>query len=90
MLERIRTKTFSYDPDRSRKGFPTIEDAKAFVESFRPWELYGTQGVTVDPEVRPALVSDTADSAGAPDQPAESTLPELLPAKGWLQFWKKS
>ena len=83
-------KTFSYDPDRSRKGFPTIEDAKAFVESFRPWELYGTQGVTVDPEVRPALVSDTADSAGAPDQPAESTLPELLPAKGWWQFWKKS
>ncbi len=50
-------KTFGYDPGRARKGFPTIEDAKAFVDSFRPWELYNVQGVTVDPEVRPALDS---------------------------------
>ena len=49
--------TFGYDPGRSRKGFATIEDAKAFVESFRPWELYGAQGVTVDPEVKPVLDS---------------------------------
>jgi len=35
--------TFSYDPSRSRKGFPSIEEAKDFVESFRPWELYGAQ-----------------------------------------------
>ena len=45
--------TFGYDPGRSQKGFPSIEDAKAFVESFRPWELYGAHGVTVEPEVRP-------------------------------------
>ena len=83
-------KTFSYDPDRSRKGFPTIEEAKAFVESFRPWELYSTQGVTVDPEVRPALDSATGHSAAAPAQPAESMLSELSPTKGWWQFWKKS
>ena len=44
---------------RSRKGFPSIEEAKDFVESFRPWELFGTQGVTVDPGVRPALDSAT-------------------------------
>ena len=50
-------KTFSYDPSRSRKGFSSIEEAKDFVESFRPWELFGTQGVTVDPGVRPALDS---------------------------------
>ncbi len=87
-------KTFSYDPDRSRKGFPTIEEAKAFVESFRPWELYGTQGVTVDTDVRPALDADTADAAGTPDQPDESMVPEslptpgLLPTKRWWQFWK--
>ena len=45
-------KTFSYDPSRSRKGFPSIEEAKDFVESFRPWELF-------DPEVGPprALLS---------------------------------
>ena len=42
-----------------RKGFPSIEEAKDFVESFRPWELFGTQGVTVDPGVRPALDSAT-------------------------------
>ena len=81
-------KTFSYEPERSRKGFPTIEEAKAFVESFRPWELYDTQGVTVDPRVRPALDSNTPESAGTPDQPDETMVPELLPTKGWWQFWK--
>ena len=82
-------KTFSYEPERSKKGFPTIEEAKAFVESFRPWELFGTQDVTVDPDVRPALDSATADSGDPPDPPAEPMLPEL-PTKGWWQFWKKS
>jgi hypothetical protein len=61
------TKTYSYDPSRSRKGFPTIEAAKVFAESFRFWELYGAQGVTVDPGVRPALDSVTTDTAGTPD-----------------------
>ena len=32
--------TFGYDPDRSRKGFATIEDAKDYVEAFKPWELH--------------------------------------------------
>ena len=45
--------TFGYDPGRSGKDFLNIEDAKAFVESFSPWELYGASGVTVEPEVRP-------------------------------------
>ena len=44
--------TFGYEPDRSKKGFPSIEDAKAFVESFKPWELYGVHGATVESEVR--------------------------------------
>ena len=30
-----------------------MEEAKAFVEQFRPWELHGAMGVTVDGEVRP-------------------------------------
>ena len=60
-------KTFSYDPSRSRKGFPTIEEAKAFVESFSPWELYNVQGLTVDPQVRPALDSTATDTPGKPD-----------------------
>ena len=74
-------KTFSYDPDRSRKGFPTIEEAKAFVESFRPWELYGAQDVTVDPQVRPALDSagtDSGDSGPSTVQPHEPVSPEQL------------
>ena len=44
--------TFGYEPDRSKKGFPSIEDGKAFVESFKPWELYGVHGATVESEVR--------------------------------------
>ncbi len=45
-------KTFGYEPDRSHKGFDSLEAAKAFVESFSPWELFGAQGVTVEPGVR--------------------------------------
>ena len=83
-------KIFGYDPSRSRKGFQTVEEAKAFVKSFRPWELYGAQGVTVDPEVGVALDSATTDIKGTSDQPAESRMPvELQPTKGWWQFWKK-
>ena len=83
-------KTFGYDPDRVRKGFPNIEDAKAFVESFRPWELYGAQDVTVDPEVRPALYSASVDTAGTPDQPEGSTAAEAQPNNLWWQFWKRN
>ena len=47
-------KTFGYEPGRAMKGIETLEEAKEFVESFRPWELYdGGQGATVDPQVRP-------------------------------------
>ncbi len=36
------------------KGMGTLEEAKEFVESFRPWDLYdGGQGLSVDPQVRP-------------------------------------
>ena len=44
--------TFRYEPGRSEKGFSSVEDAKAFVEPFRPWELYGAHEVMVEPEVR--------------------------------------
>ena len=48
-------RTMGYEPDRSRKGFDTVDDAKTFVESFSPWELFGAQDVTVEPEARPML-----------------------------------
>ncbi len=48
-------KTVSYDPGRSAKDIASMDEAKGFVEAHRPWELFqGTDGVTVQPDVRPA------------------------------------
>jgi hypothetical protein len=46
-------RTMGYEPERSRKGFDTVEDAKAFVESFTPWDLFGPRELTVEAESRP-------------------------------------
>ncbi len=47
-------KTFGYDPGRAQKGIPSMDEAKGFVESFSPWDLYEEGvGLTVEPEVRP-------------------------------------
>ena len=47
-------KTFGYEPGRAQKGIPSMEEAKAFVESFSPWELYGVPaGTAVESEVKP-------------------------------------
>ena len=47
-------KTFGYEPGRSEKGMPTMEEAKSFVESFRPWDLYeGTEGLELEATVVP-------------------------------------
>ncbi len=47
-------KTFGYEPGRAEKGIETLEEAKSFVESFRPWEMYqGTHGLSVESDVRP-------------------------------------
>ena len=81
--------TLGYDPGRSQKGFPTIEDAKAFVESFRPWELYGAQGVTVEQEVRPA---SEPESIGEPDPLVTNAEPAVLDRqspKRWWEFWRR-
>ena len=47
-----------YDPGRSMKDFGSIEDAKAFVEHFRPWELFGAHDETVDSEVKPIATAE--------------------------------
>ncbi len=45
--------TFGYDPGRAQKGIASMDEAKAFVESFRPWEMYGgADRLGVEPEVR--------------------------------------
>ena len=47
-------KTFGYDPGRAQKGISSMDEAKAFVESFSPWELFvDPEGLTVETEVRP-------------------------------------
>ena len=46
-------KAFGYDPGRARKGISSMEEAKAFVESFRQWEPYdGADGLVVEPEAK--------------------------------------
>ena len=48
--------TFGYDPGRSEKGFPSVEEAKAFVESFQPWDIYvGNIEVEIESTVYPPL-----------------------------------
>ena len=48
-------KTFTMTPERARKGITTIEEAKDFVEQFRPWELFvGPVGQTIETEPRQA------------------------------------
>ena len=47
-------KTFGYEPGRAEKGIASMDEAKTFVESFRPWELFvGPEALTVEAEVRP-------------------------------------
>ena len=44
--------TFGYDPDRARRDFASLDEAKAFVESFRPWELFTREpALSVEPDV---------------------------------------
>ena len=47
-------KTFGYDPGRAQKDFPTMDDAKEFVETFHPWDIYvGDAEVEFDRTVHP-------------------------------------
>jgi len=49
-------KTFGYEPGRAQKGMSTLEEAKTFVESFTPWDLYAdTSNIVVDTNVRPRI-----------------------------------
>ena len=47
--------TTGADPGRAVKGLPSLEEAKAFVESFEPWNLFhgGMEALPVESEVRP-------------------------------------
>ena len=48
-------KTMGYDPGRAARGLPSMEEAKRFVESFTPWDLFtGAQDIQVEPQVESA------------------------------------
>ena len=47
--------TFGYDPERARRDITSEGEAKAFVESFRPWELFVRDpDISVEPETAPS------------------------------------
>jgi len=47
-------KTMGYDPGRAQQGVATLEDAKAFVEAFHPWDIFvGSAEVEFDETVHP-------------------------------------
>ena len=47
--------TNTYDPSRAERGIGSMDEAKVFVESHRPWELVvGSTPMEVESEVRPA------------------------------------
>lgn len=51
-------KTFSMTPERAQKGLASMDIAKEFVESFKPWELYtGPIDIKVDDEVRNPIIN---------------------------------
>tara|TARA_Y100000588_G_scaffold88626_1_gene94888 strand:- start:1379 stop:1645 length:267 start_codon:yes stop_codon:yes gene_type:complete len=46
-------KTFTMTPERATKGLDSVDEAREFVEYFRPWELFvGPVEVGVEPDVR--------------------------------------
>jgi|TARA_B110001454_G_C12548501_1_gene362501 hypothetical protein len=48
-------KTFGYEPGRAEKDITSMNEAKSFVESFRPWELFtDIEGLEPEPTSRHA------------------------------------
>ncbi len=45
--------TTGYDPGRSGKDLPSVEEAMHFVEMFEPWREFFPDQLTVSPGVRP-------------------------------------
>ncbi len=97
-------KTNTYDPGRAQKGFATMEEAKEFVESFHPWEIFGGDWeMEVEPEVQSDPAATSASEAETPSQvatsgeaasqaegtSAQTAHEENQPQKRGWQIWKK-
>jgi hypothetical protein len=47
-------KTFGYEPGRADKGMTSLDEARSFVESFTPWDLYVADShLEVESKIRP-------------------------------------
>mgnify|MGYP000081581599 FL=1 len=46
-------RTMGYEPERSSKGFDSVQEAKDFVVSFSTWDIFGVHDVTVEADARP-------------------------------------
>ena len=65
--------TNTYDPGRAQKNFATMEEAKSFVESFHPWDVFGGDPeLEVEPEIRPSLGNPSGSPAIEPSETAVS------------------
>lgn len=83
----VNARAFGYNPERAAMGVPSLDEAKAFVESFRPWdEFIGPSDLAVEPDVRPLPDAAPAPAAPTPTPPA----PTPTPQRPWWQFWRKS
>ena len=95
----VNARAFGYNPERAAAGIPSLDEAKAFVESFRPWdEFIGPSDLAVEADVRPlpdapAAASTPSPAAEAPSPPPQppSTPTEVpaQPKRPWWQFWRK-
>lgn len=85
-------KATGYDPGRAQKGMATIEEARAFVESFRPWEIYeGAEELEVESDVVGLSKEDPPSIATEPketpvnrsenDSPSVASEPEDTPVE---------
>ena len=93
----VNARAFGYNPERAASGIPSLDEAKAFVESFRPWdEFIGPSDLAVEPGVRP-LPDAPAPAPEPPAAESPSTPPELpptspdttsAPKRPWWQFWR--
>lgn len=75
--------TEGYDPGRARQGLLTLGEAKAFVESFRPWEM-NPEGLGLEVE-QEALPSPEVISSPMPSESEEPAAKK----KRWWEFGKK-
>ena len=93
----VNARAFGYNPERAAMGMASLDEAKAFVESFRTWEeLVGPSDLAVEAAVRPlpdaATTTPPSPAAESPSTPVESPSAEATPEakRPWWQFWRKA